>query len=167
MTICYQKIESPIGSIFIAADNIFLRAITFDRNEEKIRATLSGFKHKSNTIIKQTQTQLQEYFAGKRTEFDLPITFTGTPFQNQTWHALLTILYGETRSYSEQALLIGNPKAIRAVGRANGLNPIGIVVPCHRVIGKSGKLTGYAGGLDKKIFLLDLEREVLNKLKGA
>jgi len=164
MTIYYQKTTSPIGSIFIAADKNFLRAITFDRNEEKIRATLSRFRHERNAIIKQTQTQLQEYFSGKRTEFDLPIAFTGTPFQNQTWRALLTIPYGETRSYSEQALLIGNPKAVRAVGRTNGLNPIGIVVPCHRVIGKSGKLTGYAGGLDKKIFLLNLENEVLNKL---
>ncbi|HIQ37187.1 MAG TPA: methylated-DNA--[protein]-cysteine S-methyltransferase [Desulfocapsa sulfexigens] len=167
MTICYQKITSPIGSIFIAADKYHLKAITFDRNEDKIRATLSSFKHESNEIIRQTQTQLQEYFAGNRTEFDLPIAFTGTTFQNKTWRALLTIPYGETRSYSEQAFLICNPKAVRAVGRTNGLNPIGIVVPCHRVIGKSGKLTGYAGGLDKKIFLLDLESEVLNKLKDT
>jgi len=158
MTICYQKIPTPAGSIFIAADDTYLRAITFDRNEEKIRTSLSDFKHGSNTIIKQTQMQLQEYFAGKRTEFDLPLSFSGTEFQQQTWRALLTIPYGETRSYSEQAHLIGNPRAVRAVGRTNGLNPIGIVVPCHRVIGKSGKLTGYAGGLDKKRFLLDLER---------
>jgi len=159
MTICYQKISSPAGTIFIAADKTYLKAITFDRNEEKIRTSLSGFTHKSNTIIEQTQVQLQEYFAGKRTEFDLPLSFSGTEFQQQTWRALLTIPYGETRSYSEQAHLIGNPKAVRAVGRTNGLNPIGIVVPCHRVIGKSGKLTGYAGGLDKKRFLLDLERK--------
>ncbi|MBL4901477.1 MAG: methylated-DNA--[protein]-cysteine S-methyltransferase [Desulfocapsa sp.] len=164
MTIYYQKMTSPIGSIFIAADKVYLRAITFDRNEEKIRATLSRFRHERNPIITQTHAQLQEYFSGIRTEFDLPIAFTGTPFQNQTWRALLTIPYGETRSYSEQALVIGNPKAVRAVGRTNGLNPIGIVVPCHRVIGKSGKLTGYAGGLDKKVFLLNLENEVLNKL---
>lgn len=163
MTICYQKITSPAGDIFIAADDTYLRAITFDRNEEKIRKSLSGFKHENNKIIKKTQLQLQEYFAGKRTEFDLPITFTGTEFQQQTWRALLTIPYGETRSYSEQANLIGNPKAVRAVGRTNGLNPIGIVVPCHRVIGKSGKLTGYAGGLDKKRFLLDLEEKNKNK----
>ena len=159
MTICYQKITFPVGDIFIAADDTYLRAITFDRNEEKIRKSLRGFKHENNKIIKQTQIQLQEYFAGKRMEFDLPIRFTGTVFQQQTWRALLTIPYGETRSYSEQAHLIGNPKAVRAVGRTNGLNPIGIVVPCHRVIGKSGKLTGYAGGLDKKSFLLDLERK--------
>ncbi len=165
MPTCYQKITSPIGSIFIAANNVSLRAITFDRNEEIIRKTLSAFKEKSNPIIEQAHTQLNEYFAGLRTEFDLPIIFKGTAFQQQTWNALLSIPYGETRSYSEQAQLIGNPKAVRAVGRTNGLNPIGIVVPCHRVIGKSGKLTGYAGGLDKKQFLLRLESNVLqNKL---
>jgi len=157
MTICYQKIPTPAGSIFIAADDMYLRAITFDRNEEKIRNSLSGFKHESNKIIEQTERQLQQYFTGNRTVFDLPVSFNGTKFQNKTWQALLTIPYGETRSYSDQAHLIGNPKAVRAVGRTNGLNPIGIVVPCHRVIGKSGKLTGYAGGLDKKKFLLDLE----------
>jgi len=156
-----QTIASPAGSIFIAADNKYLRAITFNRNQEKIRRQLRGFKNRdeSNAIIDQTHQQLLEYFAGSRTEFDLPLTFSGTEFQKQTWRALLTIPYGETRSYSEQAELIGNPKAVRAVGRTNGLNPIGIVVPCHRVIGKSGKLTGYAGGLDKKKFLLNLESE--------
>ncbi len=165
MTICYQKVTSPLGPIFIAADDTYLRVITFDRNEEKIRASFSGFKHENNEIITQTRIQLQEYFAGKRTEFDLPIAFTGTEFQQQTWHALKTIPYGETRSYSEQAHFLGNPKAVRAVGRANGLNPIGIVVPCHRVIGKSGKLTGYAGGIEKKKFLLDLEKRSVHETR--
>jgi methylated-DNA-[protein]-cysteine S-methyltransferase len=159
MTVCYQKILSPVGSITIGADDTWLRIITFDSNEEKRRKLLLGFKDKTNKIIELTKVQLQEYFSGKRTEFDLPITFTGTNFQEQAWRALLTIPYGETRSYSEQAEIIGNPKAVRAVGGANGRNPIGIVVPCHRVIGKSGKLTGFAGGLDKKQFLLDLERK--------
>ena len=159
MILYYQYSTSPIGSICIAADNNHLRAITFTQNEEKILATFGEGRYQSNQIIRQTNIQLQEYFEKKRTEFDLPIAFTGTPFQNQTWRALLTIPYGETRSYSEQALLIGNPRAVRAVGRTNGLNPIGIVVPCHRVIGKNGKITGYAGGLDKKEFLLNLERE--------
>jgi methylated-DNA-[protein]-cysteine S-methyltransferase len=158
MTICYQKITSPVGQIVIAADDTYLRAITFDRNEERVRIILTAFKHENNAIITKTKIQLQEYFAGKRTQFDLPIGFSGTAFQKLAWRALLTIPYGETRSYAEQAQLIGNPKAVRAVGRANGLNSIGIVVPCHRVIGKSGKLTGYAGGLDKKQFLLNLER---------
>ena len=114
-------------------------------------------KFERNEIIEQTHAQLQEYLAGERSEFDLPIALFGTEFQKQTWQALLEIPYGETRSYSDQANLIGRPKAVRAVGRTNGQNPISIVVPCHRVVGKSGKLTGYAGGLDTKRFLLDLE----------
>ncbi len=166
MTIYYQKITFPIGPIFIAADDTYLRAITFDRNEEKRRNTFNAFKQESNEIILQTHKQLQEYFAGKRTAFDLPIAFSGTEFQQQTWRALLTIPYGETRSYSEQAQVIGKPKAVRAVGSANGLNPIGIVVPCHRVIGKSGNLAGYAGGLDKKKFLLDLEKRNVHETRA-
>ncbi|HHL35267.1 MAG TPA: methylated-DNA--[protein]-cysteine S-methyltransferase [Desulfobulbaceae bacterium] len=113
----------------------------------------------SNPIIQQAAEQLRQYFARKRTTFDLPITFTGTEFQRRAWQSLLNIPYGETRSYLQQARAIGNPKAVRAVGRANGLNPIAIVVPCHRVIGKSDKLTGYAGGLEKIQFLLNLERK--------
>ena len=157
MKICYQKIPSPIGGLYIAADNSNLKAIAYAGNWKILEKTLGEVKLEQNEIIEQAQAQLQEYFAGKRTEFDLPIAFIGTEFQKQTWQALLTIRYGETRSYSDQANLIGRPKAVRAVGRTNGLNPISIVVPCHRVVGKSGKLTGYAGGLDKKQFLLDLE----------
>ncbi len=157
MTICYQQISSPAGLIHIMANQTHLLALTFSKNWEQVHKTVTDIDHTSNEIIDKTESQLQEYFAKERTEFDLPITFTGTEFQKQTWRALLTIPYGETRTYSEQALLIGNPKAVRAVGRTNGLNPIGIVVPCHRVIGKSGKLTGYAGGLDVKKFLLELE----------
>ncbi len=157
MKIFYQKIPSPIGDIYIAADNKNLRYISFANSWEKIKQKLDCIHNESNDIIRQTQNQLQEYFAKERSEFDLPLAFSGTEFQKQTWQALLTIPYGETRSYSDQAHLIGNPKAVRAVGRTNGLNPIPIVVPCHRVIGKSGKLTGYAGGLDIKKFLLDLE----------
>lgn len=119
---------------------------------------MSDIKNESNAITDNTRIQLLEYFAGTRKDFDLPIALHGTEFQQRAWHALLTIPYGETRSYSEQAILTGNPNAVRAVGRTNGLNPIGIVVPCHRVIGKSGKLTGYAAGLEVKRFLLDLER---------
>lgn len=157
MKICYQQISSPIGQIYLVADNRKLISITFACNWERTMETWTDITLEGNDVIQQTQTQLGEYFALERTEFDLPITFSGTEFQQQTWRALLSIPYGETRSYSEQAQLIGNPKAVRAVGRINGLNPIPIVVPCHRVIGKSGKLTGYAGGLDIKRFLLRLE----------
>lgn len=158
MKICYQKTPSPVGDIFIVADNKHLKALTFACNWETEKKRMGELSCDSNDIIKKTQTQLKEYFAMERTVFDLPIKFSGTEFQQKTWQALLTIPYGETRSYSEQARLIDNPKAVRAVGRTNGLNPIAIVAPCHRVIGKSGKLTGYGGGLDIKKFLLDLER---------
>jgi len=157
MTTYYQEISSPTGPLYIVADSTHLRAITFTCNWEHVQRSMADIKCEGNEIIEQTQIQLQEYFAKERTKFDLPIAFNGTEFQQQTWQALLTIPYGETRSYSEQALLIGKPNAVRAVGRTNGMNPIGIVVPCHRVIGKSGKLTGFAGGLDIKKFLLTLE----------
>ncbi|HHB76384.1 MAG TPA: methylated-DNA--[protein]-cysteine S-methyltransferase [Desulfobulbus sp.] len=155
----YRKISSPIGQIYITADNDYLRTITFADTSQDVAGSDGGCIVESNPIIQQTEEQLRQYFALKRTAFDLPITFTGTEFQRKTWQSLLGIPYGETRSYSQQARAIGNPKAVRAVGRTNGLNPIAIVVPCHRVIGKSGKLTGYAGGLDRKKFLLDLERK--------
>ncbi len=158
MKICYQKTPSPVGDIFIVADNKHLKALTFACNWEAERKKMGELSCELNDIIKKTQTQLKEYFTLERTVFDLPIKFSGTEFQQKTWQALLTIPYGETRSYSEQARLIGKPKAVRAVGRTNGLNPIAIVAPCHRVIGKSGNLTGYGGGLDIKKFLLDLER---------
>ncbi len=167
MTKYYQTFSSPIGRIHIIADNTSLRSITFDCNWQAVNKTAGDIKPEHNGITEQTLSQLQEYFAGKRTAFDLPIGFRGTEFQQQAWQALLSIPYGETRSYSEQARLIGNPKAVRAVGRANGMNPIAIVVPCHRVIGKSGKLTGYAGGLDIKFFLLDLESQVNPRPQAA
>ena len=157
MKICYQKMSSPIGPIYIVADEKHLQAITFSRNWESVHKKMKAIECKSNAIIDQTEMQLQEYFAKERTEFNVPITFNGTPFQEQSWRALLTIPYGETRSYAEQAQIIGKAKAVRAVGSANGQNPIAIVVPCHRVIAKSGKLSGFAGGLEKKKYLLDLE----------
>lgn len=109
-------------------------------------------------VSDEAARQLEEYFRGKRKTFKLPLKLKGTEFQKLVWDALLTIPYGETRSYSEIACQIGRPKASRAVGMANHRNPVAIVVPCHRVIGKNGSLTGYAGGLDKKERLLDLER---------
>jgi methylated-DNA-[protein]-cysteine S-methyltransferase len=109
-------------------------------------------------VLKETERQLGEYFNGARKKFDLPLDFAGTAFQKSVWKALLKIPYGQTRSYGELAKQLGNAKAMRAVGAANGRNPISIVAPCHRVIGASGKLTGFAGGLQAKAFLLQLER---------
>ena len=109
-------------------------------------------------LILECKKQLEEYFAGKRKTFDLPLVPKGTEFQQKVWKALQEIPYGETRTYGEIAAAIGNPKAARAVGMANNKNPIGIIIPCHRVVGANGKLVGYAGGMEKKEFLLELER---------
>ncbi len=111
-------------------------------------------------MLKETERQLQEYFKGERQEFDMPLRTEGTDFQKKVWRALMTVPYGETVSYSHQAKVIKNPQAVRAVGRTNGLNQISIILPCHRVIAKSGSLTGYAGGLEAKEFLLNLERSI-------
>ncbi len=113
---------------------------------------------KPTALLKKVVKELDEYFSGKRKTFDIPISFNGTEFQKKVWNALLEIPYGETRSYKDIAEHIGNPKACRAVGMANHNNPISIIVPCHRVIGKNGSLTGYAGGLDMKNYLLQLEK---------
>lgn len=117
----------------------------------------ADWQHQPSALTDRAARQLEEYFAGKRREFDLPLNPRGTPFQRRVWDALLRIPYGESRSYRQQTESLGNPKAIRAVGRANGANPIAVVIPCHRVIGADGSLTGYAGGLDMKARLLMLE----------
>ncbi len=110
-----------------------------------------------NSFLLLVTSQLNEYFKGNRKEFNLPLKLVGTNFQVECWEALLNIPYGETRSYQEQAISIGNPKAVRAVGGANNKNKIGIIIPCHRVIGKDGSLTGYFSGIEHKKYLLDLE----------
>lgn len=109
-------------------------------------------------LLDRAIAEMDEYFAGTRTAFSVPLAAVGTPFQREVWSALRAIPFGETRSYADVAAAIGKPKAVRAVGAANGRNPLGIVVPCHRVIGADGSLTGYAGGMERKKFLLDLER---------
>ena len=111
----------------------------------------------AHSVLRDAQRQLNEYFAGQRRVFSLPLDFKGTDFQQRVWQALLTIPYGQTRSYLQIAEQLGNPKAVRAVGAANGKNPISIIAPCHRVIGSNGRLTGFAGGLDAKARLLALE----------
>jgi methylated-DNA-[protein]-cysteine S-methyltransferase len=115
----------------------------------------------SNSLLKKAIKQLDEYFSGQRIEFDLPLQFSGTEFQKEVWKALINIPYGETRSYKDIAIEIGNPKACRAVGGANNKNPIILICPCHRVIGASGKLVGYGGGMDMKEYLLNLEKSYL------
>ncbi|MFL2767451.1 MAG: methylated-DNA--[protein]-cysteine S-methyltransferase [Dehalococcoidia bacterium] len=154
----YHKIDSPIGPLHLAATNDALLAIhhNLKRMEDWNKNTIA-FKNDKNIIIEKTINELSEYFDGKRKKFNIPIQLSGTQFQLKAWDALNKIPYAKTVSYSEQAKISGNPKATRAIGNANNANPISIIVPCHRVIGKSGKLVGYGGGLDRKNYLLDLE----------
>ena len=154
----YHKIDSPIGPLHLAATNDALLAIhhNLKRMEDWNKNTIA-FKNDKNIIIEKTINELSEYFDGKRKKFNIPIQLSVTQFQLKAWDALNKIPYAKTVSYSEQAKISGNPKATRAIGNANNANPISIIVPCHRVIGKSGKLVGYGGGLDRKNYLLDLE----------
>ncbi|MGZ3651817.1 MAG: methylated-DNA--[protein]-cysteine S-methyltransferase [Bdellovibrionota bacterium] len=152
-----QTWKSPLGRIYLAANESGLTALAFDSNWPKIKPRLGELEKGDHKFITQAISELEEYFSGKRKTFSVPLVLQGTPFQKSAWTALMKIPYGKTASYGEQAVKIRRPRAIRAVGRANGLNPIGIFVPCHRVIGASGALTGYAGGLKAKKALLALE----------
>ena len=144
---------SPVGRLTLVASDAGLRAVRWS-NDASPTTARSG----RNDVIDRTELQLNEYFAGTRRNFDLPLEPVGTPFQLSAWNVLRTIPYGSTMSYGEQARALGDAKKARAVGSANGRNPLAIVVPCHRVIGSSGTLTGFAGGTTAKKFLLDLER---------
>lgn len=152
-----KTVESPVGALKLVASDLGLAAILWpDDDPQRVRfcALVESPEH---PVLVEAQRQLGEYFAGARKVFSLPLDFAGTEFQRNVWSALLTIPYGETRSYGEIARQIGKPAAVRAVGAANGRNPLSIVAPCHRVIGSTGKLTGFAGGLGTKAFLLALE----------
>jgi methylated-DNA-[protein]-cysteine S-methyltransferase len=159
MSLSYKKINSPVGKLKLVASEEGLAAILW-QNDRPERVPLGEMvEEPEHKVFVKTEKQLTEYFAGERREFDLPLDMRGTPFQKEVWDALLGIPFGETKSYGDLAKQLGNPGAGRAVGAANGRNPISIVVPCHRVIGSSGKLTGFAGGLDVKARLLEMERE--------
>ncbi|MBE3669098.1 cysteine methyltransferase [Vibrio navarrensis] len=151
----YTIAPSPLGEMTLQANYEGILGIWF--TTQTTRPDDLGQENANHAVLSLALTQLDEYFTGKRTQFDLPIAAKGTAFQMQVWQALTTIPYGETWSYQELANVIGNPKAVRAVGLANGKNPVSIVVPCHRVIGKNGKLTGYAGGIERKRWLLERE----------
>jgi methylated-DNA-[protein]-cysteine S-methyltransferase len=155
MIVRFRIIDSPVGTLTLAGVDERVRHLRMvDQTYEPDR---SGWQPDPNAFPGAVD-QLGEYFAGERTDFDLELDLVGTAFQRRVWQALLTIPYGETRSYGQIAHQIGAPGASRAVGLANGHNPVGIIVPCHRVIGANGSLTGYGGGLDKKRALLGLER---------
>jgi len=153
------SLSSPVGELHAYASSSALLALFWGQGENSQLGSSAQFVEvDSHPILARLQEQLNQYFAGSRQDFDLPLEPVGTEFQLAVWNALRKIPFGETRSYSEQAAMIGNPAAVRAVGAANGKNPISIVVPCHRVIGKNGDLTGFGGGLSAKQFLLDHER---------
>ena len=152
----YTHIDSPVGELLLAADDGGLQLIEFASPRHPATRG-SGWREGSNALIEQARAQLGEYFAGDRRAFDLPLSPRGTPFQLDVWRALQRIPYGATTSYAALASGIGKPSATRAVGAANGRNPLPIVVPCHRVIGADGSLTGFGGGLPIKQFLLALE----------
>jgi methylated-DNA-[protein]-cysteine S-methyltransferase len=152
-----KTVASPVGRLTLVATDDGLAAILWE-NDRPRRVPLSIDAHEDNhPVLVEAERQLEEYFAGRRTQFALTLDTSGTAFQQKVWDALLTIPFGETRSYTQIAEQIGSPRAVRAVGAANGRNPVSIVAPCHRVIGASGKLTGFAGGLDVKARLLALE----------
>ena len=153
----YKMVDSPIGRLKLVATDQGVAAILWE-NDRPRRVPLNiEAEDRGHPVLIEAERQLREYFAGRRTAFALKLDLIGTPFQRTVWNALLTIPFGETRSYGQIATQIGSPRAVRAVGAANGRNPVSIVTPCHRVIGSTGKLTGFAAGLDVKARLLALE----------
>jgi len=159
MSLAYKMIDSPVGKLKLIASDSGLVAILWE-NDRPHRVRLNDLvADEQHPVLVKTERQLGEYFAGKRKAFSIALDMRGTRFQKDVWEALLAIPFGETRSYGQLATKLGNPRATRAVGAANGRNPISIIVPCHRVIGSSGKLTGFAGGLETKAHLLGLEEK--------
>ncbi|AOR79926.1 MULTISPECIES: methylated-DNA--[protein]-cysteine S-methyltransferase [Sphingomonadaceae] len=151
-----RTMPSPVGELTLVGGDAGLVAVLWE-NDRPDRVPLGPLIDEEHPVLAATQTQLREYFADGRRVFDLPLDFRGTEFQRKVWAALLEIPFGETRSYGEIARGFGTPGASRAVGAANGRNPISIIAPCHRVIGKSGNLTGFAGGIEAKAWLLAME----------
>ena len=164
-TLLYFRAPSPVGPLFLAASTTGLVRLEFVARMQKLNADTTQLRE-SKPALAPYLRQLDDYFAGGRREFSLPLDLRGTEFQLACWHALLEIPYGETRSYRDIAHAIGHPHAYRAVGMSNNRNPIAIVVPCHRVIASSGSLCGYGGGLDIKRKLLDLEQASLQLSLG-
>jgi len=157
MGLVKTSMSSPVGELKLVASDAGLVAVLWPEDDPKRVRLGDAREDAAHPVLRKAVAQLEEYFAGKRSEFDLPLDARGTEFQKLVWEQLLAIPYGETRSYGQLAARLGKPTASRAVGAANGRNPLSIVVPCHRVIGTSGALTGFAGGLETKRVLLELE----------
>lgn len=161
MELSFKTIYSPIGVLTLYADRVGLRAIEWPKEQRKALKLPKAIELNEHPILLRTEKQLSEYFTGRRTHFDIELSMEGTDFQKRVWKELQRIPFGETRSYGELAREIKSPKAARAVGAANGRNPLSIIVPCHRVVGASGSLTGFAGGLEVKQSLLNHEANFL------
>lgn len=161
MAYAYKLIPSPVGELKLVASDKGLTAILWECDRDSSRVRLGAMNEDADhPVLVEAGRQIGEYFAGTRTAFDVPLDFQGTDFQRSVWAALLTIPFGETRTYAQIARQVGRPTAFRAVGAANGKNPISIVAPCHRVVGSDGTLTGFAGGLEAKALLLGIEGRV-------
>jgi methylated-DNA-[protein]-cysteine S-methyltransferase len=154
--VMYTIVQSPIGELLLLGDGEVLHGLYMQAGRKPVRMRAAW--QRDDSALADAREQLAEYFAGERTSFDLPMQLNGSAFQRNVWHALTAIPYGQTISYGELARRIGRPDLARAVGTANGQNPIAVIVPCHRVIGSDGKLVGYGGGLENKRLLLDLEQ---------
>lgn len=155
MTIHFRHIDSPLGPLTVSTTDHGLLALEFPQDAWFLPR--AGWREGDHPLLRRAQAQLDEYFAGARRAFDLPLAPQGPPFQRQAWFALAEIPYGQTTSHARLATRLGRPTATRAVGAANGRNPLGIVLPCHRVVGANGALTGFSGGLAAKRLLLELE----------
>lgn len=153
----FKLIASPVGTLRLVASDKGLAGVWFERSRPERVRPRGDVENARHPVLVEAERQLREYFAGRRQTFDLKLDFVGTPFQRTVWKALLTIPFGQTRSYGQIAKQVGRPSASRAVGAANGRNPVSIVAPCHRVVGSTGALTGFGGGLDVKERLLRLE----------
>ena len=157
MNYYFKTMPSPVGELKLIASDKGLAAVLWEDHNPKRVPLAPLVADQNHPVLLEAERQLVAYFKGSLERFSIKLDFKGTEFQKQVWAALLTIPFGETRSYSQIAQQIGNPKAVRAVGAANGKNPVSIIAPCHRVIGANGTLTGFAGGLNIKKLLLDLE----------
>ncbi|HHT68799.1 MAG TPA: methylated-DNA--[protein]-cysteine S-methyltransferase [Firmicutes bacterium] len=150
----FCQYDSPIAPLWLGEENGRLSLLVFSKDDSRLQGYVDG----TTPLLEQAKKQLDEYFSGRRKQFEIPLVLHGTEFQQRVWRELQAIPYGQTHTYKEVAVRVECPKGSRAVGLANNRNPISIIIPCHRVVGQNGKLTGYAGGLDSKQHLLDLEQ---------
>jgi methylated-DNA-[protein]-cysteine S-methyltransferase len=167
MKMAFKTVDSPVGRLKLVASDQGLAAILWE-NDRPGRVRLGELaKNETHPVLVDTERQLKEYFDRRRQHFSVRLDLKGTPFQRHVWEALLAIPFGQTRSYGDLARQMGNPQAARAVGAATGRNPISIIIPCHRLLGATGKLTGFAGGLENKTHLLRLEKESRKEKKSV